>query len=135
MKFAVSQIRKYKDGFPFETDFDITKEIQRVDLIGQNKCHIKGLIFEPKRDFFLVRLSFDLELVMACAVSLEEVIVSLQFDQDVTYTYDPDPEGDDYEIVRDTLDLDQAFITEIVLNLPYRVVKEGYEDYFPEEEF
>jgi len=133
MKLAVSQIRKSKGVFSFEVDFDLAKEIKRIDLLGVNRCYIVGHITEPQRDYFLVKLHFDIELVMACAVSLEEVIYPLEFSQEVIYSYEEDEDSDNYLIERDTLDLDQAFITEIVLNLPYRVVKEGYEDQFEED--
>ena len=42
--------------------------------------------------------------------------------------------SDDYPIIKDTINLDDAVLSEIVLNIPFKVVKEGYEDEFSDED-
>ena len=132
MKLAISQIRK-KLPFNFSYDFDLMANlVNKPDLLACKKCLVEGVIFEQSNERFLVRMSFDLDLVFQCAISLEEVPYQLQFDQDVYFSYDDS--DDDYPIERETLNIDLAVLSEIVINLPYRVVKEEYEDTLPTEE-
>ena len=131
MKYAVNQIRKFVKPYRFEYDFDLMNSlVNKDDLLGVEKCHIVGTINEPNNDRYLINLDFDLVLVMQCAISLEEVIYPLHFNQDVVFSFDE--EDDNYLIEKETLDIDKAVLSEIVLNLPYRVIKEGYEDTFNE---
>ena len=71
---------------------------------------------------------------MVCSVSLLDVLVPLQFDTQIRFSNSIDDSSDDYLITKDTINLDEALLSEIVLNLPLKVVKEGYENEFMEEE-
>jgi len=135
MKWAVAQIRKFKKPYEFEYDFDLKSALNgNLDVRDVKKCHIKGILTEPMTDNFDVSLNFDLELVMQCAVSLEDVPVCLEFDSLVRFTYEEDESSDCYVIEKETVNVDEAVMSEIVINIPYRVVKEGYEDLFDTDE-
>ena len=135
MKWAIPQLRKLAKPFSFEYDFDLFNELQvKNDIKAVNKCHINGVCYEVSYDEYLFNLSIDIELVMVCSVSLLDVIVPLEFDTQIRYSYSIDDSSDDYLITKDTINLDEALLSEIVLNLPLKVVKEGYENEFMEEE-
>ena len=135
MKWAIPQLRKLAKPFTFEYDFDLFNELQvKNDIKAVNKCHINGVCYEVSYDEYLFNLSIDIELVMVCSVSLLDVIVPLEIDTQIRYSYSIDDSSDDYLITKDTINLDEALLSEIVLNLPLKVVKEGYENEFMEEE-
>ena len=135
MKWAIPQLRKLAKPFSFEYDFDLFNELQvKDDIKAVNKCHINGVCYEVSYDEYLFNLSIEIELVMVCSVSLLDVIVPLNFDAQIRYSYSIDDSSDDYLIAKDTINLDEALLSEIVLNLPLKVVKPGYENEFMEEE-
>lgn len=135
MKWAVAQLRKLKKPYAFEYDFDLMQALTNPgDILDCNGCHIEGVMREYGIDEYQFDLHIELALIMQCAVSLEKVDVPLVFDTTIRFTYDDDDSSDNYRIQKETVDLDEAVLSEIVLNIPYRVVKEGYEDVFSEEE-
>jgi uncharacterized metal-binding protein YceD (DUF177 family) len=135
MKWAIPQLRKLAKPFTFEYDYDLLNElVVKDDIKDVKKCHVSGVCYEVSYDEYLFDLNIDLELVMVCSVSLLDVFVPLTFDTKVRYSYSIDDSSDDYLITKDTINLDEAVLSEIVLNIPLKVVKEGYENEFMEEE-
>ena len=135
MKWAIPQLRKLAKPFKFEYDFDLFNELQVKDDIKEvKKCHVSGICYEVSYDEYLFDLNVDLELVMVCSVSLLDVLVPIQFDTQIRFSNSIDDSSDDYLITKDTINLDEALLSEIVLNLPLKVVKDGYENEFMEEE-
>ena len=105
-----------------------------VEELKAEGGNVKGVCYEVSYDEYLFDLNVDLELVMVCSVSLLDVLVPLQFNTKVRFTNSIDDSSDDYLITKDTINLDEALLSEIVLELPLKVVKEGYENEFMEEE-
>ena len=135
MKWAIPQLRKLAKPFTFEYDYDLKNAlVNKEDVLDVKKCHIQGECFEVSYDEYLFNLDIDLELVMVCSVSLLEVLVPLKFNTEVRFSYSTDDSSDDYLITKDTINLDDAILSEIVLNIPLKVVKEGYENEFIDEE-
>ena len=135
MKWAIPQLRKLAKPFSFEYDFDLMSELVSTnDILEVKKCHIEGKCFEASYDEYLFDLNIDAELIMECSVSLLPVLVPLSFNTQVRFSYSIDDSSDDYLITKDTINLDDAVLSEIVLNIPLKVVKEGYENEFMEEE-
>ena len=135
MKWAIPQLRKLAKPFTFEYDFDLMSAlVKNNDILDVKKCHIEGQCFEAGYDEYLFNLNIDALLVMECSVSLLEVSVPLKFNTEVRFSYSIDDSSDDYLITKDTINLDDAVLSEIVLNIPLKVVKEGYENEFMEEE-
>lgn len=135
MKWAVAQIRKLKKPYSFEYEFDLLNSLSNPgDILDVKKCMVYGVMSEPSNDCFQFAITVDCELIMQCAISLEEVLVPLKFDTTVRFSYTDDDSSDDYLIDKDMVDLDKAILSEIVLNIPFRVVKEGYENKFDQKE-
>ena len=134
MKWAVAQLKKLKKPYAFEYDFDLMSALTNSgDIISCDSCHVKGVMHEYQTDDYQFDLIINAELIMQCAVSLEAVLVPLNFETSVRFTYDDDDSSDDYLIEKDTVNLDDAVLSEIILNVPLRVVKEGYENLFADE--
>ena len=135
MKWAIPQLRKLAKPFTFEYDYDLLNElVVKDDIKDVKKCHVSGVCYEVSYDEYLFDLNIDAELIMVCSVSLLDVLVPLKFDTQIRFSYSIDDSSDDYLITKDTINLDEALLSEIVLNLPLKVVKEGYENEFLEEE-
>ena len=135
MKWAIAQLRKLAKPFSFEYDFDLMDALVNTnDILGVEKCHIKGVCHEVSYNQYMFNLEIECELKMMCSVSLEEVLVPVEFDTEVRFSYDIDDSSDDYPITKDTINLDDAVLSEIVLNIPLKVVKEGFEDQYSEYE-
>lgn len=135
MKWAIPQLRKLAKPFNFEYDFDLMSELTNTnDVIDVKKCKVSGCCYETNYDEYLFDLNIDSLLVMVCSVSLEDVLVPLNFNTQVRFSYSTDDSSDDYLITKNTINLDEAVLSEIVLNIPYKVVKEGFENEFMEEE-
>ena len=134
MKWAVAQLKKLKKPYAFEYNFDLMSALTNSgDIIACNSWHVEGVMHEYQIDDYQFDLVINAELIMQCAVSLEEVLVPLKFETSVRFTYDDDDSSDNYLIDKETVDLDEAVLSEIILNVPYRVVKEGYENLFTDE--
>ena len=135
MKWAIPQLRKLAKPFTFEYDYDLLNElVVKDDIKDVKKCHVSGVCYEVSYDEYLFDLNIDAELIMECSVSLLPVLVPLSFNTQVRFSYSIDDSSDDYLITKDTINLDDAVLSEIVLNIPLKVVKEGYENEFMEEE-
>ena len=135
MKWAIPQLRKLAKPFDFEYDFDLMNELtNNDDILEVKKCKVTGRCYETNYDEYLFDLNIDSELVMVCSVSLLDVLVPLKFNTQVRFSYSTDDSSEDYLITKNTINLDEAVLSEIVLNIPYKVVKEGYENEFMEEE-
>ncbi len=131
MKWAIAQLRKLSKPFDFEYDYDLMNQlVNKDDILECMKCHISGTCYEVSYDEYLFNLDIEVELKMVCSVSLLDVFVPINFQTQIRYSYD----SEDYPIIKDTIDLDEAVLSEIVLNIPFKVVKEGYEDEFAEED-
>ena len=129
MKYAISQIRKFIKPYHFEysPELEIFAGL-RDDIIRFNSCFVEGILENPNEDRYVISLKVVADLMMQCAVSLEEVPYRLEFEEKLFIGYDIDQ--DDYVIEKETIDLDQIVKNEILLHLPYRIVKEGFEDVF-----
>ena len=72
----------------------------------------------------LIVLSFNLkgEVMTTCAYTLEEIPYQYQIKETVELAGNDD---DEFEIINETIDIDQILITLIVSNIPMKVIKKG----------
>ena len=72
----------------------------------------------------LIVLSFSLkgEVMTTCAYTLEEIPYQYQIKETVELAGNED---DEFEIINETIDIDQILITLIVSNVPMKVIKKG----------
>ena len=72
-----------------------------------------------------------ISLTMTCAISLEDVIYPLDFHTDEIFKTENN-DGDDVNLVTNIVDLDEVVLSNIIMRIPMKVVKEGAT--FKEEE-
>lgn len=133
MKWTVHQLRKLVNSdntFAYVTDLSNHLGESTPDLFGISPVSVSGMFMVTNQDNEF-RFSIDVacELVMACAITLEEVLVPLAFTTELVFARKID-DDDQLPIEGITIDLDPYVFAEILVEKPMRVVKEGaYEGY------
>jgi len=118
---------------------DIDGVISYKDKEGDEYLSIDDVIVEGYYDYirsqemFAFHLHISTNIVAPCAITLKPVKVLVDFDTDLFYTFKV-VDDDSFEIVGNTIELDEEIWGEIVLHMPLRIVSDGaiYQD---EEEF
>ena len=118
MKLDLRKLYAFKK-LEIDTDLDLSKvDYQKLNIIKINRMHVKGLVKVNYEDNIELDLDIDGEIVMPCAITLEDVIVPINMHISE-------------EILENTLnndfflDLLDILWENIVLEIPIRVVKEG----------
>ncbi len=133
MKWTVHQLRKLANSdntFAYVTDLSDSIGESTPDLFGIGPVSISGTFMVANNDNEY-RFSIDVscELVMACAITLEEILVPLAFTTELVFARKLD-DDDQLPIEGITIDLDPYVFAEILVEKPMRVVKDGaYEGY------
>lgn len=124
MKWTLQQLMKIQ-SFPylFETNIDFSKEsISREDILKMYDAEVKGSLervdFNTYRINAVVKVSMDI----ACALTLEPV----RYDMNITIDeIHGTTKGDDViEVTNNTIDLNEIVWSNIVVNVPIRVVRD-----------
>lgn len=130
MKWTRSWLMKQNDG-----QFDFSEELKFPDEVFYNFSRINGLKsvltnghgrFLPEEEKLYVDLHIEGTMIVPCAISLEDVDYPFAIDVDEVFAfYKPGEDEDVIEAKRDTADLTPVILTEIMMAVPMRVVKEG----------
>ncbi|MFI3252620.1 MAG: YceD family protein [bacterium] len=134
MKWSIPQLRKLKKPFTFESNLDLNNLIGNMsDVIRTNNCVISGTCREIGDDAFEFDINIKAVLYLECSVTLEEV--EFNFESDITELFGYDEEFSSLVnlIEKDTIDLTDVILTEIIVSKPMKIVKEGYEEHFSDE--
>lgn len=128
MKWAVPELRRINRPVLFDESLDLSNELVGFNNIKSvSEAHITGKGYEYEDGRFLFHINIKLDLVLTCAVSLLDVPYQLDLETDEIYAFNNDEDEDIYLIDGQTIDLLPAVMTLILVNIPMRVVKEGYE--------
>ncbi len=128
MKWAVPELRRlnrvtYNDTLELNDDivgFNGCKSISAVSISGDGKVIDK--------DKFEFRFNIKASMVLTCAVSLLDVNYDIDLNCEEIFAFD-NSDNDDYNIIDgQTIDLKDVVITNIIINIPMKIVKEGYEN-------
>ncbi len=134
MKWSIPQLRKLSKPFNFESKLDLNDLIGNMnDVIRAEDCIISGICRELGDDAYEFTIDIKAVLYLECSVSLEEV--EYNFDSNITevFGYDEDFSSLVNLIEKDTIDLTNVILTEIIVSKPMKIVKEGYEENFSDE--
>ncbi len=134
MKWSIPQLRKLSKPFTFESNLDLNSLIGNMnDVIRTQDCVISGVCREMGDDAYEFNIDIKATLYLECSVSLEEV--EYYFESNITeiFGYDDDFSSLVNLIEKDTIDLTDVILTEIIVSKPMKVVKEGYEEHFSDE--
>jgi len=134
MKFSLQQFQKIT-SFPKHDEFELDlKEYLKGSLENSSDTDIKDIdlvkvqidIF--KIDFLTYRINYKVntKLILPCTLTLEDVEYPMNIEFDETYTDDLYYlESDDYyPFENNSVDISEAVWSNIVINIPIRVVRE-----------
>ena len=118
MKLDLRKLYPFKK-VEIDTDLDLSKvDYQKLNIRKINRMHVKGLVKVNYEDNIELDLDIDGEIVMPCAITLEDVLVPIN-----THIEE--------EILENTLkddfylDLLDILWENVILEVPIRVTKEG----------
>ena len=118
MKLDLRKLYAFKK-LEIDTDLDLSKvDYQKLKIRKINRMHVKGLVKVNYEDNIELDLDIDGEIVMPCAITLEDVLVPIN-----THIEE--------EILENTLkddfylDLLDILWENVILEVPIRVTKEG----------
>ena len=125
MRLSFAQLRKL--SFPYQTteELDLSLDLQDFeDIRSVDTVKIDYVIHERGLDTYLVTFSFEVNLVMQCAITLQDVPYKISAHAEEIFTTD-DQIDDAFIITEQTLDTKEAVLTNILMNKPMTVAAEG----------
>lgn len=118
MKLDLRKLYAFKK-LEIDTDLDLSKvDYRKLNIRKINRMHVKGLVKVNYEDNIELDLDIDGEIVMPCAITLDDVLVPIN-----THIEE--------EILENTLkddfylDLLDILWENVILEVPIRVTKEG----------
>lgn len=137
MKWAVPELRRINKPITFDEVLNLEN-----DIVGYNGCKAispvsvagEGHEFEEGR--FIFDMKIKCSLTLTCAITLEDIEYPMEIEAKEIFAFSNEEDEDLYLIQGQTIDLTTAIITNIIVNTPIKVVKEGaqLENDFEEEE-
>lgn len=130
MKWNLQWIVKQQDGrFSFDEYLDFPSEMfhNTSQLNGLKDIHVEGNArLDSKNRQLYVDFSVEGEMILPCAISLEDVDYPFHIDSSAIFAfYKPNEDEDLIEAKKNLVDLTPVVFQEIMLDIPMRVVKEG----------
>lgn len=130
LKWNLQWLVKQKDGcFNFEETLNFPSEIfhnlSQINGLEDVNVSGQGRLDARNRQLY-VDFKVKGQMILPCAVSLEDVDYPFEFDSSVTFAFYKASEDEDVvEAKRDTVDLTPVVFQEIMMEVPMRVVKKG----------
>lgn len=132
MKWAVAQLRKMKMPYHFEDTIDLKSDLMNIeDVLDVMPGTMTGICTMVGFERFHFDFTVNIMLILRCSVSLEPVPYELNLSLQETFSHD-ESYSSDIIIEKNTIDLREIVLSEIVVSIPMKVVKEGFEDMFEE---
>ncbi len=133
MKWTIHElIKNAKSNNNLEFTLDLNRFIteDQEDLVSISETKVSGFyVYDELNEIFDFELRIETILTMLCALTLEEVKVSLDFASQMSFS--SDYIDDDIHVIDSfTLDIDQYIFSEILIEKPMKVYsKNALEDY------
>ena len=132
MKWTLGQLAKIEKPIVVNYELNLSDSLDKMpDVKAISMVKISGEGYELGFDEYVFSLDIKCDLTMMCAISLEDVIYPLEFHTDEIFKTENN-DGDDVNLVTNVVDLDQVILSNIIMRIPMKVVKEGAT--FKEEE-
>ena len=130
LKWSLQWIVKQKDGrFSFDEMLSFPDEMfhNLSQINGLKDVNVTGLgRLDMKNRQLYVDFTIKGQMILPCAVSLENVDYPFTIDSSTVFAfYKPEEDEDVIEVKRDTVDLTPIVFQEIMMDVPMRIVKEG----------
>lgn len=135
MKWTLGQLAKMSKPIEVSYELDLSDKLDKMpDVKAISMVKIMGSGYELGFDEYVFSLDVKCDLTMTCAISLEDVNYPLEFHTDEIFKTENN-DGDDVNLVTNIVDLDEVILSNIIMRVPMKVVKEGatYKDEEKEE--
>ncbi|MCM1131207.1 MAG: DUF177 domain-containing protein [Anaeroplasma bactoclasticum] len=134
MRLTLAQLRKISMPYHTSEELDLSSELSGFeDIRSVSTAKIDYVIHERGLDTYLVAFSFEVNLVMQCAITLQDVPYKISATAEEIFTTDDQIE-DAFIITEQTLDTKEAVLTNVLMNKPMTVTAEGVSFESDEEE-
>lgn len=124
MKWSLQQLQKYSSkplSFDDVIDFqDYAKDVS--DIIEIKPVHVTGEITVIKYGTYKIRYNVDALLILECALTLEPV--EYHFEKEYVEVFSTEPTEEDFLIEKNTIDLDNAVWSNIIIDKPLVVTRD-----------
>ena len=137
MKWTLGQLAKIEKPIVVNYELNLSENLDKMpDVKAISMVKISGMGYELGFDEYVFSLDVKCDLTMVCAISLEDVIYPLEFHTDEIFKTENN-DGDDVNLVTNVIDLDQVILSNIIMRIPMKVVKEGatYKEEVEKEEY
>lgn len=115
----IGQTRKLID----DIEVDLSKSPFYAKVFKCSPIHVEATLFE-NGDFLSIDLKVSADLVLECAVSLEEVPYKLSFNDSIEISDNKD-DVDMYYFNKNMFSIDDIIIALVSLNIPSAITKKG----------
>ncbi len=125
MKWTLGQLAKMNKPIEVNYELDLSNSLDKMpDVKAISMVKIMGNGYELGFDEYVFSLDVKCELIMTCAISLEDVKYPLEFHTDEIFKTENN-DGDDVNLVTNVVDLDEVILSNIIMRIPMKVVKDG----------
>ena len=125
MKWTLGQLAKMSKPIEVNYELDLSEYLDKMpDVKAISMVKIMGSGYELGFDEYVFSLDVKCDLTMTCAISLEDVNYPLEFHTDEIFKTENN-DGDDVNLVTNIVDLDEVILSNIIMRIPMKVVKEG----------
>ena len=137
MKWTLGQLAKMSKPIAVDYELNLENELSKMpDVKAISMVKVSGVGYELGFDEYVFSLDINCILTMTCAISLEDVLYPLNIHTDEIFKTENN-DGDDVNLVTNVVDLDSVILSNIIMQIPMKVVKEGasYKDFDDKEEY
>ena len=126
MKWSVQQLQKLTSSpLTFVEELDFTENVKVVnDILEIKKVEVRGEITSLKNGTFRVKYHVLAALVLECALTLEPVDYLFDKTYDEIFSTEATDDDEAFPIEKNTLDLDSAVWSNIIIDKPLSVKHE-----------
>ena len=125
MRLTLAQLRKLSMPYHASEELDLSLELSGFeDILSVSKVQVDYVVHERGFDTYLITFSFKVNLVMQCAITLQDVPYTISATAEEVFTTDSELE-DAFIIENSTLDTKEAVLTNVLIHKPMTVIAEG----------
>lgn len=128
MKFSVQQLQKINPSplkVSEQIDYrDFLDGLVSSDILDIALVDVAISIYKLDMDTFKFDYVIHADLGLACALTLERVPYTMNLEVSETYSTSPDEDEEIYPIEGNTIDTKEIVWSQILMNIPMRVVRE-----------
>lgn len=135
MKFLLNQLDKYNLPYKMTFELDLKDKLKEHNYVKDSSpinVELTLININHKEISYDFLLHIRANLTLECAITLDDVLYKLDFKSNITFSKEED-NIEAYLIENDSINIDEAIFTEILINLPTKVVKDGA--YFISDEY